>query len=200
MESRVAPFDPFEEGSVHFRAKLGAFPSIPILASAAVCNKTRWSSAQRHANVNQSRWCTSAPGIVSPTVSMSPRRRRNLSVPASTRIPIAAHSPRSALPESWATAQYPFDEQVVDIDADIIVFEGQFRWPLDLESELLFRVVQGDGCLGAGEAIEKQRPAFPKEGVPVRDDVSTGQETKVPAYRSSHARRSSKRRGKRRLR
>ena len=70
-------------------------------------------------------------------------------------------------------AQHPFDEQVVDIDADVVVVEGQVRRSVDLETGPPFHVLQIDGRRNAGEAVEKQGPAFLKEGeegVPVRED------------------------------
>ena len=66
-------------------------------------------------------------------------------------------------------AQHPFQKQVVDVDADIVVIEGYFRGRP--ESGIARSVCISQTCVGAsGQAVEKSGPAFLQE-VPERFSV-----------------------------
>ena len=70
-------------------------------------------------------------------------------------------------------AQHPLYEQVVDIDADVVMIEGQVRGSACLEVEHSLHVPQLGAPGAVRKAVEKQGPALLKEGeegIPIRKD------------------------------
>ena len=68
--------------------------------------------------------------------------------------------------------QHPFGEQVVDIDANVVVIEGKVHGPVELEAERSAHIPRAVADVPR-EAVEKERPAFlqeREEGMLIRHD------------------------------
>ena len=79
--------------------------------------------------------------------------------------------------------QHSFEEQVVDIDANIVVIEGEVRGHFERETRRTASIPR-TGAGIPGEAVEKDRPAFLKEreeGAPTRHDGLKGPGVELPA-------------------
>ena len=79
--------------------------------------------------------------------------------------------------------EHPFEEQVVDIDADIVVIEGEVRGPFERKVRRSARIPRAVARV-SGEAVEKERPAFlqeREEGVLIWDDGFKGPGVECPA-------------------
>ena len=72
--------------------------------------------------------------------------------------------------------QHPLEEEIVDIDADIVVIEGKVRRPFELEADR--SAPSPRATVGVPrQAVDKQRPAFlqeREEGIPIGHDDLEG--------------------------
>ena len=81
--------------------------------------------------------------------------------------------------------QHPLEEQVVDVDANVVVVEGEVRWPFECESCRSARIPRAGARGGVSrEAVEKAGPAFlqeREEGASIRHDGFEGPGVECPA-------------------
>ena len=186
VQARVATFGPCEEGPIHAHPQLGnpraSSPSCVGALPSPIEGRPALPSGRRTPSIRGG----ALRGLEScrRPVSINAPRRRNLSASGSIRSSTFAHSSRRALPASCDTGDsIPLDEQVVDVDANVVVIEGEVGGPFDLEVERTVPIPRAVAGVSR-EASEKEWPAFPQEreeGVPIRHDDLEGPGVECPA-------------------